>query len=179
MYRVRCVLPALIAAVAPVATGAADATTLTSFTEVQSETYRHPQPAFSIHYPYELRTTAPTRKGEVFAAAGPSRVPALNIMVLPRPADMPLPQAAQSAAKQLAPNGTIQNQTAVDLGGVPGEQVTLDWSMPIGMGVDLRSVQVSAFHDDTWVIVTVTDGRVGDALPPQLVDAADSLRFTP
>jgi len=40
--------------------------------------------------------------------------------------------------------------------------VTLDWSMPIGMGVDLRSMQVSAFHDDVWVIVTVTDGRVGD-----------------
>ena len=84
---------------------------------------------------------------------------------------------ASAAAKQLAPNGTIKAQQSVDLGGVPGEQVTLDWSMPIGMGVDLRSMQVSAFHDDIWVIVTITDGRVGDAVQAPLSDTVNSLRF--
>ncbi len=83
----------------------------------------------------------------------------------------------QAAAKQLAPNGVVKAQQSVDLGGVPGEQVTLDWSMPIGMGVDLRSMQVSAFHDDVWVIVTATDGRVGDAVQAALRDRSTSLRF--
>jgi hypothetical protein len=100
-------------------------------------------------------------------------------MVLPRPADLTLARAAQVAARQLAPNGVIKAQQAVDLGGVPGEAVTFEWSMPIGLGVDLRTQQVSAFHGDTWVIVTITDGRVGDTLAPDLTAAVNSLRFAP
>lgn len=180
MLRSRTVLIALAVAAMPVVTLATGTSApLNGFVEVQSETYRHEKPGFSIQYPYEMRATAPSRKGEVFNAAGPARAPALNVMVLPRPADMTLAQAAQAAAKQLAPNGTIKAQQAIDLGGVPGEQVTLDWSMPVGMGVDLRSMQVSAFHDDVWVIVTVTDGRVGESLTQPLAEAAGSLRFNP
>jgi hypothetical protein len=151
---------------------------LATFQDVQTATYRHEKPDFTLQYPYDLRSAAPSRKGEVFSAAGPGRAPALNVMILPRPPELSLAQAAQAAAKQLAPNGTIKAQQSVDLGGVPGEQVTLDWSMPIGMGVDLRSMQMSAFNGDAWVIVTVTDGRVGDALPATLRDTVNSLRFT-
>jgi hypothetical protein len=180
MVRSRTVLIALAVAAMPVVTLATGASVpLNSFVEVRSETYRHEKPDFSLQYPYELHTTAPSRKGEVFSAAGSERTPALNVMVLSRPPDLTLEQAAQAAAKQLAPNGTIKAQQPIDLGGVPGEQVTLDWSVPIGMGVDLRSMQVSAFHGDTWVIVTVTDGRVGDAVAPQLAEAVGSLRFNP
>lgn len=180
MVRSRTVLIALAVAAMPVVTLATGASTpLNSFVEVQTETYRHEGPDFSLQYPYELHTAAPSRKGEVFSAAGPGRTPALNVMVLPRPPGLTLEQAAQAAAKQLAPNGTIKAQQAIDLGGVPGEQVTLDWSVPIGMGVDLRSMQVSAFHGDAWVIVTLTDGRVGDGVAPPLVAAAGSLRFNP
>ena len=151
---------------------------ISRFEAVQTETYRHTHPGFTLQYPYELRTSTPTRKGEVFSASGPSRVPSLNVMVLPRPADLPLAQAAQAAAKQLAPNGTIKAQRAVDLGGVAGEELVLEWSMPVGMGVELRSVQVSAFHGDAWVVATVTDGRAGDAMAAPLSAAANSLRFT-
>lgn len=150
---------------------------LATFQDVQTTTYQHEKPAFTLQYPYGLRTTPPSRKGEVFNAMGPGRAPALNVMVLPRPPDLTLAQAAQAAAKQLAPNGVIKAQQSVDLGGVPGEQVMLDWSMPIGMGVDLRSMQVSAFHDDVWVIVTVTDGRVGDGVQTALSNTVNSLRF--
>ena len=51
--------------------------------------------------------------------------------------------------------------------------------MPIGMGIGLRSMQVSAFQGDTWVIVTITDGRVGDTVPAVLRNTVNSLRFTP
>lgn len=148
-----------------------------TFADIHSATYHNTKPDFTLQYPYALRTATPSRKGEVFSAAGPERTPALNIMVLPRPGDLTLAQAAQVAAKQLAPNGAIKAQQSVDLGGVPGEQVTLDWSMPVGMGVDLRSIQMSAFHDDVWVIVTATDGRVGDGVQATLSDAVNSLRF--
>ncbi len=180
MFRSRKVVAALTTAVLVTSVASAAVgtnTAINSFIEVQSESYRHEKPDFSLQYPYELRATTPSRKGEVFSAAGPSRAPALNVMVLPRPADLTLAQAAQAAAKQLAPNGTIKAQHAIDLDGVPGEQITFDWSMPVGMGVELRSMQVSAFHDDAWVIVTITDGRVGNDLPPQLAKAAGSLRF--
>jgi hypothetical protein len=38
-------------------------------------------------------------------------------------------------------------------------------------------MQVSAFHDDVWVIVTVTDGRVGDGVQAALSNTVSSLRF--
>jgi len=158
---------------------AAANTTVGSFEAVELETYTHSAPDFSVRYPYALRSSPPTRKGEVFSAAGLGRAPSLNVMVLPRPADLTLARAAQAAAQQLAPNGVIKAQQAVDLGGVPGEAVTFEWSMPIGLGVDLRTQQVSAFHGDAWVIVTITDGRVGDTLAPDLTAAVNSLRFAP
>jgi hypothetical protein len=177
--RARDVLIAATVVLVPVLTLSAGATKpIDTFEDVQTTTYRHAKPDFTLQYPYELRSATPSRKGEVFSAAGPARAPALNVMVLPRPGELTLAQAAQVAAKQLAPNGTIKAQQSVDLGGVPGEQVTLEWSMPIGMGVDLRSMQVSAFQGDAWVIVTVTDGRMGDTLQGTLRDTVNSLRFT-
>ncbi len=175
--RVRDVLIAATAVLIPVL-ALGTGSPINTFEDVQTTTYRHAKPDFTLQYPYALRTTTPSRKGEVFSAAGPQRAPALNVMVLPRPPELTLAQAAQAAAKQLAPNGTIKAQNSVDLGGVAGEQVTLDWSMPVGMGVELRSMQVSAFHGDVWVIVTVTDGRVGDGVQVALSTAVNSLRFT-
>jgi hypothetical protein len=176
--RARDVLIAATVVLVP-ALGAGAAKPIGTFEDMKTTTYRHTGPDFTLQYPYDLRTSTPSRKGEVFSAAGAGRVPALNVLVLPRPPQLSLAQAAQAAAKQLAPNGTIKAQHSIDLGGVPGEQVTLDWSMPVGMGVDLRSTQVSAFQGDDWVIVTVTDGRVGDAMPATLRETADSLRFKP
>ena len=177
--RVRDVLIAATVVLIPaLALGGGSTKPIDAFENVQTTVYQHAKPDFTLQYPYELRSSPPSRKGEVFSAAGPVRAPALNVMVLPRPPELSLAQAAQAAAKQLAPNGTIKAQQSVDLGGVPGEQVTLDWSMPIGMGIDLRSMQVSAFQGDTLVIVTMTDGRVGDTVPAPLRDAVNSLRFT-
>lgn len=169
----------IVVVLAPGLVGAADVAPIDQFEEVVVATYTHSAPDFSLQYPYTLRASPPIRKGEVFNAAGPNRAPSLNVMVLPRPAELTLAQAALAAAKQLAPNGTVKAQRTIDLGGTPGEEVTLDWSMPIGMGVDLRSVQVSAFNGDAWVIVTATDGRVGESLSAELTAAVNSLRFTP
>lgn len=155
------------------------ASLLDSFVDVQWETYRHTAPNFSVQYPYALHAATPSRPGEVFTAAGPTRVPSVSVTVLPRQAGMTLDQAAQAAAKQLAPNGTVKAPQPVDLGGVPGVAVAIEWSVPIGSGVDLRTLQVSAFDGDSWVIVTGTDGRVGETLDPQLLQAVTSLRFAP
>jgi hypothetical protein len=125
--RVRRELCALIAVVlAPGLFGAAGVTPIDKFEDVRLETYTHTTPDFSLSYPYALRASAPSRKGEVFSAAGPLRAPSLNVMVLPRPAELTLAQAAVAAAKQLAPNGTVKAQQAIDLDGTPGEQITLD-----------------------------------------------------
>jgi hypothetical protein len=174
---VRRVALAVAIASTPVLIGAATIAPINTFQDVRVETYSHTKPDFSLSYPYDLRESAPSRKGEVFAAAGPARAPSLNVMVLPRPPGLTLTQAATAAAKQLAPNGTVKAQQVIDLGGTPGERVTLDWSMPVGKGVDLRSLQVSAFTGDAWVIVTATDGRVGDGLSAELTEAVESLRF--
>jgi hypothetical protein len=158
-----------------VALGAASL--LGTYADVPWETYTHTAPEFSVQYPYELHTAPPSRPGEVFSAAAAGRIPAMNVMVLPRPAGLSLGDAAQAAARQFAPNGTILAQDAVDLGGTEGQATTVEWSVPLGAGVDLRSLQVSAFQGDSWVIVTVTDGRVGAAVDPALVEAATSVRF--
>jgi hypothetical protein len=41
----------------------------------------------------------------------------------------------------------------------------------------LRSLLVTAFQGDNCVIVTATDGRVGDKIDPSLAQAVESVRF--
>lgn len=159
-------------------TGMVDATSLIdTYEEVRWETYTNAAPDFSLQYPYQLHAGTPSRPGEVFSATGPTRLPAISVTVVARQEGATLEQAAKAAAKLLAPNGTIKAQVSVDLDGVAGEAVTIEWSVPIGAGVELRSLMVAAFRGESCVIVTITDGRVGAALDPTLTEAALSVRF--
>ena len=153
------------------------ATSIDSYADVQWETYTHAAPDFSLQYPYELHAATPSRPDEVFSASGPTRLPTISVAVVPRQSGVTLEQAAATAAKLLAPNGTVKAQRSVDLDGVPGQMVTIEWSAPIGAGVDLRSLLVTAFQGDSCVIVTGTDGRVADKIDPLLTQAVESVRF--
>jgi hypothetical protein len=148
-----------------------------TYSDVQWETYTHTAPDFSLQYPYQLHAATPSRPDEVFSASGPARLPTISVAVVPRQNGITLEQAASTAAKLLAPNGTVKAQRSINLDGVPGQVVTIEWSAPIGSGVDLRSILTTACQGDSCVIVTGTDGRVGAALDPRLAQAVESLRF--
>jgi hypothetical protein len=156
---------------------ASAATLIDTYTNVQWETYTHAAPDFSLQYPYQLHAATPSRPGEVFSASGPTRLPTISVVVVPRQSGVTLDKAAATAAKLLAPDGTIKAQQQIDLDGVAAEAVTIEWSVPIGSGVDLRSIVLTAYQGDSCVIVTGTDGRVSDAIDPQLALAVESVRF--
>jgi hypothetical protein len=161
---------------APAMTAGA-ATLIGTYADVQWETFTHSAPDFSLQYPYRLHAATPSRADEVFSASGPARLPTLSVVVIPRQSGVTLPEAAATAAKLLAPNGSVKAQRPIDLDGVPGQVVTIEWTAPIGAGVELRSILLAAFRDDSCVIVTGTDGRSGATLDPQLAQAVESVRF--
>jgi len=153
------------------------ATLIDTYADVQWETYTHEAPDFSLQYPYQLHAATPSRAGEVFSVSGPARLPTISVAVVARQSDVTLEQAASAAAKLLAPNGTVKARQTVDLDGIAAEVVTIEWSVPIGAGVDLRSMVLTAFQGDRCIIVTGTDGRVGEVIDPQLAQAVESIRF--
>lgn len=150
---------------------------LSSFRELQWETYQHRNPEFTLQYPYRWEIGKNERPGEVFAAFQGTRAPGLSVSVLERPKDVTLEQSAVAAAKRLTATIEIESQRSVDLGGTPARAAVVRWKFPAGGGIGLRTQVVSTFVGDHWVSVFATDGVVGDGLSKELQQAALSLRF--
>lgn len=150
---------------------------LTTFKDVQWESFAYHAPELSLNYPYAWEASKPERPGEVFVAAARARVPNLRVSVLDRPAGLTLESSALTAARQLNAGFTLESERTVDLGGTKARVVIGRWVFPAGDGVPLRTMVVSAFTGDRWVLLLATDGATRDGLAPALERAAMSLRF--
>jgi hypothetical protein len=150
---------------------------LTSFKDVEWETYVHPEPAFTLQYPYAFRVDTPDRPGQLFFAHGASRSPGITVSRLERPAGLSLDDSALTAARQLNANFVVESRRELKLGELPARAVVGRWTAPIGAGIPLRSLVISAFVDQHWMVVFATDGVASGGLLPELGRSALSIRF--
>ena len=149
----------------------------TASTDLAWETYRHDGPQFSLRYPYGYHATESRGPGQIFVASDALRVPSISVSLMPQVQGLALDQSAAAAAKRVSPDAKVTSERDVDLGGVPARAATLEWSAPFGLGVELRTLLVSAYVGDQWVIVSATDGVTKGPFLPELEAAAMSLRF--
>jgi len=167
----------LCASLAAGAAMAGDATPLAQYRDVQTETYRNDEPDFSLSYPYRYRGVAAPGPGQVFTASDATRVPSIGVTLVPRPEGLTLQASVREAAKRLSPTAEVTEERDVDLDGTPARRAMVAWSMPIGFGLELRTLLVSAYRDGHWIVVSATDGVTAGPLLPELEASATSLRF--
>jgi hypothetical protein len=141
------------------------------------ETYRHRAPDFSLRYPYTYHATESAGPGQIFIASDALRVPSIAVSLMPRVEGLALGQSTSAAAKRVSPGAKVISERDTDLGGVPARVATLEWTAPFGLGVELRTMLVSAYVADQWIVVSATDGVTKGPLLPELETAAMSLRF--
>lgn len=150
---------------------------LATFQDVRWETYVHRAPDFTLQYPYEWEMSKTERPGEVLSAHAESKAPGVSVSVLPRPNGLALETSAITAARQLNPGVVVESERNVNLGGTPARVLVARWVAPFGAGVSLRTMVVSVFVDQQWVLLFATDGATREGLLPALEQSALSLRF--
>jgi hypothetical protein len=150
---------------------------LGSFEDVQWETYRHQAPDFSLQYPYAYHGVESPGPGQIFTAGAALRVPSISVALMSQIEGLTLEGSAAAAAKRISPAAKVTGERTVDLGGVPARVADVEWTAPIGLGVALRTLIVSAYIEGQWVIVSATDGVTNGPMLPDLEKAAMSLRF--
>ncbi len=167
-------LLALLMALGVATTAAAEAG-LDRFVDVRWEQYRDSSLGLALRYPYEWSQREGILGDEVFFAAGGTALPFLSIRVLDRPAKLTLDDAVAMAAAAFPGPGHVVDSRAREIGGIPVRDILIEWSMPLGLGLALRSRVISLFRDDRWVLVTAADGQVESGFMPALNEALDSL----
>ncbi len=167
-------LLAFLTLLAAAGTVAAEAD-LGRFVDVRWEQHRDGALGLALRYPYEWTQREGILGDEVFFAAGGTALPFLSIRVLDRPAELTLDDAVAMAAAAFPGPGHVVDSRAREIGGVPVRDILIEWSMPLGLGLALRSRVISLFRDDRWVLVTATDGQVASGFMPALNEALDSL----
>lgn len=169
---------ALVAAMgAPLAAGAAKPD-LTRFEEVKFEKHVDEARGVTINYPYRWSHQKKRSKDEIFRVADRRQLPSLAISVRPRIAALPFSQSAAAAAKALDSDAKILSHREIDLGGTPAWEATADWVLPIYGGLKLRSVMISVYRGDEWIIISGTDGPTVDGIYPLLAEALQSARIS-
>lgn len=151
---------------------------LAVFKDVQFEEYSDVARGITIDYPYLWSAQKKRSKQEIFRVADRRQLPSLAISVQPRMDALPFNQSATAATQALGSDVKILSHKEIDLGGTPAWEVTADWVLPIYGGLKLRSVLISVYRGDEWIIISGTDGRTVDGLYPLLAEALQSARFS-
>ena len=107
-------------------------------------------------------------------------VPEVRVLVMDEPFWLPLyfaTRAASSQFDQLGRDVELVSSGADELS--DGTRVNVGevhWTANLGLGVRLRSLLLSAFHEGHWIMVMVTTGAGEGPLPEALREIAYSLR---
>lgn len=151
---------------------------LSHFEDVRFEKHVDEARGITIDYPYLWGHQAKRSKDEIFRVADRRRIPSLAISVRPRIPALPFNQSAAAAAKAMDADAKILSHREIDLGGTPAWEATADWVLPIYGGLKLRSVMISVYRGDEWIIISGTDGPTVDGIYPLLAEALQSARIS-
>lgn len=169
---------ALVAAMCAPLTAWAAKPDLSHYEDVQFEKHVDAAHGIAINFPWLWAAQAKRSKEEIFRVADRRQLPSLAISVRPRIPALPFNQSAAAATKSLGKDVKILNHREIDLGGTPAWEATADWVLPIYGGLKLRSVMISVYRGDDWIIISGTDGRTVDGIYPMLAEALLSARIS-
>lgn len=156
---------------------------LRTFKENLIETYHHKEPAFSIAIPYEW-PELPEGDGaslslieyQVLGVRDRDYRSYLSVLVMDRPPELQLADSARAVAEQDGRKvfesrlDHLADGTEINVGKVHD-------AYPLGPGIPLNSIFLSAFQNDKWILVIATE--VGDQanVANKLKEIAYSIRF--
>ncbi|MDH3641846.1 MAG: hypothetical protein OES38_07100 [Gammaproteobacteria bacterium] len=107
-----------------------------------------------------------------------SRLPAMRVMVLDEPFWLPLnfaTRAASTALNDLGRDIELKGEQVEDWNGMRVNVGEVHWTMNIGLGLPLRSLFVSTFHNDKWILLNMITGPGEDEFPESLLEVARTL----
>jgi len=148
------------------------------FQSVQWETYYEPRAGISIDYPYDWTVRSGVLRDESFYASDATLLPSVSIAVHPLPADADLVSLDAKAVAQFGAAGRMVKVEEGDIDGVPVRVIDVNWGLPLGSGLALRSRVVSMLRGPNWVLIRASDGiPVDGALLGLLQSSLDSIRL--
>lgn len=155
----------------------AHAADLSHFEEVTTTTLGVPALGLEFEAPYKWGPQPPRLPGQIANFHDGNLIPSLGVSTPKRVEGLPLEASAMAVAQSFGSSVQILSEGPVDLGGVPARQAIFNWHLPVGFGVDLRTLVLSVYQGDQWIVVSVTDGQIGSDFREELSAVAQSVRF--
>lgn len=150
---------------------------LNSFEDVRFEHHADAAHGFAIDYPYLWNIQKPTRPGEVFSVADPGRMPSLIISVRKRMDAVPFQQSAVVAASALGKDVKIISNRETGLGSVAAQEAVAEWILPYGRGIKMRTMMVSVYRGDEWILIAGNDAQAETGFVEDLIEAIYSTQI--
>ena len=132
---------------------------------------------FTMSYPANWSLAEATPPMILYVEAR-SRLPAMRVMVLDEPFWLPLNFATRAASTALSDLGRdieFKGERVEDWAGLPVNVGEVHWTMNMGLGLPLRSLFVSTFRDDKWILINMITGPGDGPFPEHLLEIAQTL----
>ena len=161
--------------------GLSSAKDLSDYEETPSFVYRNVPADFQVSYPAHW-VSGEASGSIVRFVHHPDLLPAMRVLVLDEPWWLPLRFSARAAQTQLSDLGRdieLIDARMEEWNGVRVNIGEVHWTMNIGLGLPLRTIFVSTFHNNRWImlnLITGTGEGTGETeFPEELKAVAETL----